>query len=210
MLLYGSIFLVVSAVIAAVRFFQSEDAIGQMKRIFGALHAAGIAAARFQIDSTATLRPGQRTAALASRFAALALVGDREALTREVDAITDPVTVSCLTKAYGLVGLVLVGDERAAARLAEHAATCERELPKIQRAIRAAVRDIAAIGAGVVAGPTDAIAKLRPGLIIAATPWTKALLQEACARAFERDGKRDWATNARGHNAHLERARQAS
>jgi hypothetical protein len=208
-MLYGSLFgagLALALLIARV--IVSEGGISQMNKVFRALREGGVDAARSQLDGY--FKPTARVGARAPRFAALALIGDGATLAREVAAVTEPVKASCLAKAYGLLGLIVLGDPSASAQLAAHAAECERDLPRTFGKIRQAVRGIAAIGAAVPAGSTDPLTELRPGLFVFGTPWTKALLWDACARAFERDGQPQRAANTRAINAHLERARAAA
>ena len=209
-MLTGALFGLVGAVIfGIIKAITAEGAIGQMNRVFKALRTGGLEAARSEVDKT--FKPQSRPdRVFAPRYAALSLIGDRVTLEREVGAINGPIKNICLGKSYGLLGLVLVGDPTAPGKLAEHAATCERELPRMMAKIKEAVRGIATIGAGVVSGSTDSISKLRPGLFIFGTPWTKALLWDAVVRSFERDGKTEFAANARGNLAHLDRARHAA
>jgi hypothetical protein len=191
-----------------VRFAVAEGGISQMQRIFGAKRAGGLEAARAALDRM--WKPATRPdRAFSPRLAALALLGDREQLAREVAAIQGSARMVGYQKAYGLLGLVLVGDADAPAQLAAHAAAFERDAPALMSKVKQAVRGIAEIGAALSGGPgsIEPIQRLRPDLFAFAVPWTKALVWECCARAYERAGQADKAANCRVANGHFERAR---
>jgi hypothetical protein len=182
----------------------SERGIGQMKRAFDAKRAGGIEAARAVIDKALTpKRP------FPERFAALALIGDRDGLVRELAALPESPRTG-YARAAGLFGLALLGDAQAPEQLANHAAAFERDAPRIFGRIKDNVKGIAAIGATLGGASSETLLKLRPGLYTMNQPWSTAMLWEACVRAFERDGKTQEASNARGHLAHLDRARNAT
>ena len=166
------------------------------ERMFAARRTGGIPAARAELDKT-WKPPTRGDRVFSLRLCAMTLIGDRDGLAREVAMIDGPPRVICYHKTFGLLGLVLLGDPSAPARLAEHAEKMERELPRIMGKIKAAIREVSAIGAAVTAGPTDAIAKMRPDLYPFVTQWHKFVIWSAVVRAFERDGKTEWANNAR-------------
>jgi hypothetical protein len=184
-----------------IRFAISEGGIGQMKRAFEAKRAGGAPAARAVIDK-ALKRP------YPVRFAALALLGDREALERELPSL-DPVKQG-YARAAALLGLAMLGDTARFAELTAHAEAFARDAPKMWSRIKDNVKGIARIGGYLAGGSTDGLEKERPGMYAMNQPWLAALLWEASVRAFERDGKSALAANARQHLAHLDRARQAA
>jgi len=196
---FGIVGIVVVVLIVAIVKGLSGD---KMKQVFAALRTSGVDAARAEVDKMFT---PTRNPPLAARFAALALIGDRSTLAREVGAASGKLRNIAYQKAWGLLGLVLLDDPSARAALAEHVALCDRELPMMMGKIKQAIRGIGTIGAGDV----DAIAKLTPGLFPFHTEWTRALTWECVARAFDRGGKPELAKNARQRLAELERAKAA-
>src|SRR5882724_8203842 len=178
--------LVVAVIIALVKVMGQDKAGGAMKRIFGALRGGGVDAARAEIDKL--FAPG-RSPPLAAWFAALALIGDRAMPAREVAAADGKLRNIAYQKAYGLLGLVLAGDPSASQQLADHAALCDRELSRVMGKIKDAIRDLAVIGAALAGGTSDPMRKVRAGLLPFHTEWTRGLVWECVARAFERDGK---------------------
>ena len=185
-----------------IRFALTEGGISQMNRAFAALRAGGIDAARAVIDK-AQPKP------YPERMAALALIGDRATLERDLAAL-DPSPKTGYTRAAALLGLMLFSDAPDAGALVAHAAAFDRDAPRMWGRIKTNVNGIAAIGAALASRDTTALRKLSPGQLALNQPWLTALLWEASVRAFERAGQADLAANARQHLAHLDRARRAA
>lgn len=209
-MLTGVIVGVVAMVVASIaRAASNEGAVKQMTRVFAAHRAGGVDAARAEVDKTF---PPTQWPKLASRYAALALIGDRATLEREVDAIDGPLKRISYYKSVGLLACASVGDGPARAnQLAEHVAICERDLPRVMSQLKKWLHGIAQVGSTLGGASSDALKGVRPGMIVPANmPWVQVLLWDAVVRSFERDGKTQEATNARANLAHLERAKQAS
>jgi hypothetical protein len=206
---FGIIGIVVAAIIiAVVKVLGQDKATGAMKRILTAARTGGPGAARAEIDKIwkPAVRPDRP---YAPRLCALALAGDRERLEREVSFIDGKLRVVCYPKTWGLLGLVLAGDPTAPQKLAEHVAQCERELPGVMKKIKEAIRDIGVIGAALAGGSSEPMRKVRAGLFPFHSEWSRALVWECVARAFERDGKLEEAKNTRERNGVFERAKAA-
>ena len=200
--------ILVAIILAIVKVLGEDKAGGAMKRILAARRASGVEAARAEIDKAwkPAVRPDRPFGA---RLCALALAGDRETLAREVGFIDGKLRVVCYPKTWGLLGLVLAGDPSAPQQLADHVARCQRELPGVMKKIKEAIRDIGVIGAALAGASSEPMRNIRAGLFPFHNEWTRALVWECCARAFERDGKLEEAKNVRGRNAVFERAKAA-
>ena len=101
----------------------SESGIEQMNRAFAALRSGGADAARAVVEQA-------QPKMFAERMAALALIGDRAALERDLAAL-DPSPKTGYARIAALLGLMLFSDDPDAGALTAHAAAFDRDGPRM-------------------------------------------------------------------------------
>ena len=197
MIYVGLVVAFLGFVIAMVNMFASDKVVKKSEPIFAALHMQGPQAARALVDR---LYPASANVTLVTyhRMAALGLLGEAEAIERELPAHTGKPQFVAMANAIGLLGIVLHSKtETAAARLEDVAESFAKDAPRLMSIAVANLRAVAGVGGAVVRGDLSRLDRPQLLKVVIGQPLTKMLVWEAMAKAFERAGELDKAKNTR-------------
>lgn len=181
---------IVGLVMTIVMAQQRKKGAGKVLSTFA---ASGKAAAREAVDAmqpAVTKVTANKFLKLQERFAALAIIGDTDAIEAEMTGLTGAQNVVVQLKAVGLLGLAVRADDPApyAARLKEVSDAFERDGSKLMKLVKRNLRVFANLADKLAGGTLEDESKVAFGSLAQKNSMTGVVLYQAMGMHHQANG----------------------